>query len=140
MDTRMLILVAICGFLGAGALNAVWFGLELRRFARSTPVLSSSSDLEAFKRVVAHQMHAALLQIVLLGLPAALFAVGIVGDMLEPGDILFVILPSVGIVLLGAIFRRTELKVRAIRPASPEMKAERDAIVQVWLKKPFPNW
>ena len=140
METREILLVVISVSFAAAAGNALWFGFELRRFANSTPVLASSSDLARFKTVVAHQMKAALAQIGLLATPAAVFAYGLVGEHLIGTDLLFIVVPSAIIVVLAVTFRSWEVRVRSIAAANPELAAQRDEIVKIWRSKPLPNW
>ncbi|HSN56286.1 MAG TPA: hypothetical protein VLT32_16590 [Candidatus Sulfomarinibacteraceae bacterium] len=140
METRIILLAAILTCFAAALLNALWFGLELRRFSKRTRILASTADLEEFKRVVGNQMRAALAQIGLLALPAVLFAVGLVLEEFEAGDILFIIVPSALVVVLAMVFRTWEVDVRSIRVVGPELAAERDAIVTTWRRKPLPDW
>jgi hypothetical protein len=140
METRIILLAAILTCFAAALLNALWFGLELRRFSKRTRILASTADLEEFKRVVGNQMRAALAQIGLLALPAVLFAVGLVLEEFEAGDILFIIVPSALVVVLAMVFRTWEVEVRSIRVVGPELAAERDAIVTTWRRKPLPDW
>ncbi|HSL18986.1 MAG TPA: hypothetical protein VLB51_13855 [Methylomirabilota bacterium] len=140
METRIILLAAILTCFAAALLNALWFGLELRRFSKRTRILASTADLEEFKRVVANQMRAALAQIGLLALPAVLFAAGLVLEEFDAGDILFIIVPSALVVVLAMVFRTWEVEVRSIRVVGPELAAERDAIVTTWRRKPLPDW
>lgn len=129
----MLLLPAIA------AVNALYFGAELRHFAMEVPRLESSHHLERFKQVVARQMYAALVQIVLLALPAVVFVVGITRGALTAGDILFVVIPAAVIILIAQVNRRDEARVREL-PAEPTLTAQRDRIVRTWVRKPLPDW
>ncbi|MEE4271633.1 MAG: hypothetical protein V2I67_08165 [Thermoanaerobaculales bacterium] len=140
MDPRSLFITAMLVCFGAAVVNALWFGTELKRFTASTPVLASTHDLERFKAVVAHQMYAALGQIVLLAAPTILYFVGLFRGALAPPDLLFVVGPSAVILLIAASYRGWEVKARAIETADDELAAERDAVVATWIKKPFPDW
>ncbi len=93
-----------------------------------------------FKKVVAHQMYAALFQIVLLSTPPILFVVGLMLEVLYGSDILFVIVPSAIIIIVAAISRTWETRAKILPTATPEMSQERDAIVRTWLRKPWPDW
>jgi len=140
MEIRTILISAILLCFAAASLNALWFGLQLRRFAKRTTILASTTDLEAFKRIVANQMHAALVQIGLLVTPAILFATGLVLQQFEVDDILFLVVPSAVIVVLALAFRTWELRLRSIRVVGPELAAHRDAIVETWRRKALPNW
>lgn len=136
----MVFLAAILGLSVVAIGNAVVFGLELRRFLEATPQLASSHDLERFKRVVARQMYAALAQIVLLVLPPVLYGIALLEGVLSPADVLLIVLPAAGVILVAAIFRRYEQATKAIPAIDPELEQARDAIVRTWFKRPVPDW
>ncbi len=140
METRSLLIIAILVFSCAGVVNSIWFGLELKRFVDRTPILVSRLHMMRFKKVVAHQMYAALFQIVLLSTPPILFVVGLMLEVLYGSDILFVIVPSAIIIIVAAISRTWETRAKILPTATPEMSQERDAIVRTWLRKPWPDW
>ncbi len=121
-------------------LNALWFGSELQRFSRDVRTFSSTHEIERFKGVVARQMYAALVQIVLLVVPPILFFVGIVKGALTPGDVVFIVVPSAVVILVAAMYKQTETKVKAIPANDDELRRQRDAIIHTWLKKPLPDW
>jgi hypothetical protein len=140
MEIRWVLVAGMLGFASAGLVNAVVFGLELKNFVESTPVLHSTRTIERFKRVVAHQMYAALAQILLLSAPVVIFLVGVMTDMLQPRDFLFVVLPSAVILVVAAYHRGWERRAKTIRAADEDFEAQRDAIVRTWLRKPWPDW
>jgi len=140
MDTRSLFIFGILGFATAGLMSSVWFGLELKKFVDRTPILATHLDMMRFKRVVSHQMYAALLQVVLLSAPIVIFFTGMMFDFLTASDIFVIIVPSVIILIVAAFTRKWETRAKTMPTASPEIKAERDAIVHTWLRKPLPDW
>jgi hypothetical protein len=140
MDTRTLAIIALLGFPALAAVNAVYFGSELKRFVQATPRLASTRDLERFKVVVAHQMYAALAQIVLLVVPIVVFFAGMMFEFLEPSDLAFVIAPAVVIIIIAAGYRGWESRAKAIPTDDPELADAHQKIVHTWLRKPFPNW
>ena len=140
MDTRSLFILGILGFAAIGVANSIWFGLELKRFIDRTPVLATHLDMMRFKKVVSHQMYAALLQIVLLSAPLVIFFTGMMFEFLNASDIFVIIIPSVIVLIVAAISRRWETRAKIMPTASPEIQAEREAIVHTWLRKPFPDW
>jgi len=105
-----------------------------------TPRIDSNRDLEKFKEVVRKQMYAALLQIVLMGLPILIFLYGAVTGLMRFGDILYVIIPNTVVIIVGKILRRIEKRAQSLPVSSPEMEKARDAIVYCWEKKPLPDW
>ena len=140
MEIRTLLIAAIVVFASAALANSVWFGGQLKRYVLSTRMLSTDLDVFRFKKIVAKQMRAALLQIVLLSLPIVIFITGIMFKALYPGDIFFVIIPSLAILAVAAYFRSWEIRARNIPTATPEMLDQRDAIVRTWLRKALPDW
>ncbi len=138
--TRDLLLVGLLALPAAAVLNAAYFGVELRRFLRDTPRITGTHELERLKAVVARQMYAALAQIVLLAAPPILFGIGLVQGLLDPSEVLVVVVPAAAALLAGAAFKRTEAQVRSLPAADEHLAAQRDAIVRTWLRKPVPDW
>ena len=130
----MLILPAVA------ALNAFVHGGQLKAFLQRTPAIDSSRHIVDLEKVVARQMYAALVQIALLVAPGVVFIVGLVRGVLSVGDVLFVVLPSVGILALGLAFRTVENRVKSIPVNDPVLAERRDHIIKVWNTKPFPDW
>jgi len=137
---RQTLIWIMLGFPAAAAISSVWFGAELQRFADEVKVFGSTADLERFKSVVGRQMYAALAQVALLGLPFVAFLVGLSGGQLGVGDVSYVVIPSMLILVLGLKYRRVETKVRKIPAATSELEDARNAIIKTWLKKPLPDW
>lgn len=137
---REVFIALLLGLPSVALLVAGWFGAELRRFSRTTDEIRSTTDIERMKRVVAHQMHAALAQIVLLSLPPILYFLGLLRGLLVPSDVVLIILPAAVVILVAQVFRRVEADVRALPAADSELAAQRDAIVATWVKRPLPDW
>ena len=121
-------------------LNSWWFGRELARFVEATPTIASTADVERMKTVVARQMYAALVQILLLAVSPVVFAVGLLRHVLHPGDVLFIVLPSAAVIVLSLASKRIEAAARSLDTPDDELRHQRDAIVHTWLHKPFPDW
>ncbi len=136
-DTYLFLVLA---FPTLALLNAWWFGRELKGFADSTPSISSTADIERMKTVVARQMYAALVQIVLLIAGPVIFFVGMIRGVFQPTDVMFIILPSAAVIVLAAVYKRIENQVKTIEAPDSELRRQRDAIVHTWLKKPVPDW
>ena len=128
------------GFPAVAMANAWWFGRELKLFVDATPVISSTVDIERMKAVVARQMRAALVQIVLLAAGPMVFVVGLVRGVLQPTDALCVIVPAASVIVLSLGSRATEARARSLDAADEGLARQRDAIVETWLKKPLPDW
>jgi hypothetical protein len=140
MDTRILLIIGVVGFAAIGVANSIWFGLQLKNYANRTASLESDLDLFRFKKMVAKQMYAALAQIVVLSAPIVIFIAGIMFEALRGSDIVYVIVPSVVIIILGGFFRGWEKHVRSVPAATPELAEQRDAVVRTWLRKALPDW
>lgn len=121
-------------------LNSWFFGSELQRFTRAVRTISSTAEIEQFKAVVARQMYGALVQIVLLAVPPIVFFVGIVRGVLGPGDLVFVIVPSLVVIAVAVVYKRVEKEAQSIPVADDELRRQRDMIIHTWLKKPLPDW
>ncbi len=130
----------LLAFPALALLNAWWFGSELKRFVKATPVIASTADMENMKAVVARQMYAALAQILLLGAGPVVFMLGLARGVLGPRDVLFIIVPSAAVIVAGSLYKRVEIAARNIEAIDDELRRQRDAIVATWLKKPFPDW
>jgi len=125
---------------GVAVLNALIHGSQLKAFLERTPAFATYQDIVEFEKVVARQMYAALVQIVLLVAPGVVFVVGIIRHVLSVEDILFVVLPSFVILALGVAFKKVENQVRSIPVSDPILEERRDHIIRVWMTKPFPDW
>jgi hypothetical protein len=140
MSGRSILLILMVGLAASAVFNAAYFGIELKRFVDATPRLQSSRDLERYKSVVGRQMIAALAQIVLLATPPLLYAIGLMMDVLVPTDFVFVLVPSLVILAVAGVYRKSEKSAKEILAADPELERQRDAIVHTWLRKPWPDW
>jgi len=140
MDPRTIYLVFMVALPAIGVLNAAWFGTELKNFVAATPRLESSRDIEDFKTVVAHQMYAALAQIALLATPPLIYFAGLFTGVLRPADFVFILIPSMVIIMVASVYRRGELRAKNIPAADPELERQRNAIVSTWMRKPWPDW
>lgn len=116
------------------------FATELRRFIRKVPEIQTHQHIEYFKHVVSHQMYAALLQIVLLGIPVVLFLLRAISRLLRFDDVWFMLIPSIIVLILGQSFKATEKKAKTLPVSDPQLKDERERIVKIWMRKPFPTW
>ena len=137
---RTILLAAMLASPGLALVNAVIQGRNLKEFLERTPELASSLDLENFKRVAGRQMWAALAQGGLLLIAPACFFWGLMIHCLTPGDFVWILLPSVVVILVARSFRSLELKAWSIPAANEYLTGERDRVVKVWRTKPLPDW
>jgi hypothetical protein len=137
---RSTYILLMLGLPALAILNAVWWGSELQSFTKKVRSFESTAHIEQFKTVVAHQMYAALVQIVLLATPPIVFFVGLARRVLTPTDVLFIILPSALVIVVAAVYKKVETQARSIPASDDELRRQRDAIISTWIKKPFPNW
>lgn len=113
---------------------------QLVSFLRHTPAIMTYQEIVAFEKTVARQMYAALLQIALLVAPWIVFGYGYLQDVLTVDDLGLVVAPSFVVLALGLNFKRLENRARSIRAEDPMLAERRDHIVEVWMRKPFPDW
>ncbi len=119
---------------------AVMFGLEMKRFAEETPRISTRRDLDAFGRMAKRQMYAALAQIVILGLPVVLYVVGLLNGTLRNDDFLYVVVPGSIVFVAARLLKGWERRVQSLPVDDGGLERERDAMVRVWMHRPFPDW
>ncbi|MBN1435087.1 hypothetical protein JW921_10025 [Candidatus Fermentibacterales bacterium] len=121
-------------------LNAFVFMSRLRRMVEDLGILSSTGDIRRFRREVGYQMYAALLQIALLTAPMVLYFIGLFSHRLRPPDVLYVIVPSAVVLVVGKIMKRVEQQAKNMPASTPDFEKERDRVVRVWDTKPLPDW
>ena len=120
--------------------NSVVQGNNLKEFLDRTPEFASMLDIGNFKRVAGQQMRAALVQAALLLVPPGCFFWGLMAGSLSPGDFVWILLPSVIVILVARSFRKLELKAWSLPADSDDLAAERDRIVRTWKTKALPDW
>ncbi len=135
-----LLLWAVLALYAAAVVNLVSGQLELRRFGERVTMISSERDLDLFKDLAASQMRRALVQMVLLGLPAVLVTVAVARGALGPGGLLYVVLPAIAIIVVSLVVKGTEKRIQEIPTADESLAARRDEVVRTWLKKAVPDW
>jgi hypothetical protein len=139
-DPRTVLIGAMILLPAAGVVNAIVHGRLLRQFVRDTPAFRTYQDIVDFEHMVARQMYAALMQILLLALPGLLFAVGLLRKILGPVDFIYILVPSMVIFMMGKIFKGLEVRAQSIPAEDPVLEERRQHIVETWIKKPFPDW
>ncbi len=137
---RTLLLIAMLASPALAIFNVVFQARGLKQFLDTTPRLASSMDLENFKTAAGRQMWAALAQAALLLIAPACFFWGLMIDSLTPADFVWILLPSVVVILVARSFRSLELRAWAIPAANEYLTMERDRVVKVWRTKPLPDW
>jgi hypothetical protein len=138
-NLRELFLGLIVGMPCVGILNSLWFGRHLREYLSRSPRIETWQELERFKQVVSTQMYAALAQIGFLVIPYPAFAIGLYMKSLRMADIVYIIIPSVFLVVIGVIFKAVEEKAKSL-PVSEELQGEYQRVINTWIKKPLPDW
>jgi len=139
-NLREILLGLIVGMPSVGIINSLIFGWQLRSYLSSSPRIESWQDLERFKRIVSAQMYAALAQIGFLIIPYPAFAYGVwVGELRLPVDLIFIIVPSAILVVVGMVFKQIEARAKAL-PAAEEFREEYQRVIEVWIKQPLPKW
>jgi len=124
----------------AALVNAYIHGKLLRQFVHSTPAFQTYQDIVEFERMVARQMYAALMQILLLAIPGLLFVVGLIRKVLVPGDLVYILLPMGTVIVMGVALKGVEKRAQTIPTDDPMLEERRNHIVETWIKKPLPDW
>ncbi len=137
---RGTLITAILATQGLALVNAAWQGRDLKVFLAETPSLASTNDLERYKAVAARQMWAALMQGALLLVAPACFVWGIISKNLSGGDFVWILLPSVVVILVARSYRSLEQAMWTLPAADPQLEAVRDDVVKTWRTKPIPDW
>lgn len=140
MDRSTLITLMVL-FPALGILNMIFHNFKLRRFNKEVPQIEKRMHLERLKKEAKAQMYAALVQIVVLGLPFVFFLYGIWKGRLSFGDVfLYGILPSVASIIVGQACKGTEKISKSQFVEDPQLRKERDEVVYTWDHKAFPDW
>ncbi len=134
------LVLVMMALIGLGLLLSVVFGWQLKRFCDRTPEIRTGADLEAFKRVVAGQMYAALAQIVILLAPWAVFGYGFFTGKLAIGDALYLTLPYIAVGIGGLLMKRVEERAKHLPVSDPQLEEARDRVVHTWVKRALPDW
>ena len=124
----------------AALFNAALHGRRLEDFLSKTPRLESSRDLEAFKRLAAGQMRAALVQAALLAPPPLCFFWGVTTGALAPSDFVWVLLPSIIVIFFARSIRGLERRAWSIEANGETLTAQRDHVVRTWRTRALPDW
>jgi hypothetical protein len=136
---RELYLGLMIGMPAIGIINSLIFGSQLRNYIASSPRIDAWQDLERFKRIVSAQMYAALAQIGFLIVPYPAFGIGLFTGDLRVADIVYILIPSAILVVVGVIFKQIEAQAKSL-PVAEEFREEYQHVIDVWMKKPFPKW
>jgi hypothetical protein len=114
---------------------------SLKRFQRTVPLIRTPVDLSSLKKLVTVQMYAALIALALMAVPTLVWIYGhfVEGHLGWPDLLLFVFVPIVIWQVVAGKLSGPAKEVRAIS-AVPELQAERDHVVDVWLNRVFPDW
>ena len=124
----------------AALASSLWFGERLREFAARHKAIETQDDLLAYKRLVAGQMYAALIQIVLLASPPFIFIVGTMVREISTSDLGFILLPSCFVFFVSMRYKALESRIQNLPTGTSDIRQERDHVNEVWVSKPFPDW
>lgn len=120
--------------------NAIYFMGRLRRLVSDVRTLTSEYDMRRYRHEVRLQMYAALAQIGFLSTPILLLFYGAFSRRLRPLDVLYVIIPSVIVIIVGRIMKKTEQAAKNMPASTPELELERNRVVRIWDTRPLPDW
>jgi hypothetical protein len=125
----------------ATALMMVLLRPALKRFRTNVPLIRTPVDLSSLKKLVTVQMYAALIALALMAVPTLVWIYGhfVEGHLGWLDLLLFVFIPIVIWQVIAGQLSGPAKEVRAISSV-PELQAERDHVVDVWLNRVFPDW
>ena len=130
----MLILPAL------GVVNAIYHGRLLQRYVRQTKRIRNMPDLAQFQKLVARQMYAALVQLVLFIVPMVFYFIGIPTQILRLADIVYLMIPGGILIALGYHFKKVESEVCRIPALGEDLDEQRLAVIKIWKTRPLPTW
>ena len=119
-------------------LLCLWFGRELREYARRAPAIETRPDLDRFRAMVARQQYAALALILLTVAYFGLLGYGMFTDQLGVIETVVPILIFIVVGILGYQLKAVERRVQTL-PVAEDLREERDRVVHAWLHRPFPE-
>ena len=129
----------IAPFLIALAMTAI-LGAEMKAFLREVPSIRTVAHLARFKRLAANNMYAALLQIVLFLVPWGVYIYGLNKGHLAQGEIGIILIASVITFFAAQQLKKVEADIRTLPVEDPQLRIERDRVVETWMHKLFPDW
>ncbi len=118
----------------------VIFWNQMKNFLSLMPAIKNQKDMNRFKSIVKRQMYAALIFPAFSVIMILIFLYGVKSGALAAGDLVYIIIPSVLLLLFSKFIKQTEMKLRNIKTDDPNLKKERDRVVSVWIGKAFPDW
>jgi hypothetical protein len=130
----MLILPAL------GAINAIYHGRLLQRYVRQTKRIKDMDGLAQFQKIVARQMYAALVQLVLILTPMIVYFIGLPIEIFRLSDIMFVMIPGGVLLALGYHFKKVESETCRIPAVGEDLDRQRLAVIKIWKTRPLPTW
>jgi hypothetical protein len=133
------IIIAL-GLLLLAAALAIWLTLELRRFLRNTPALTSVSGIVAFRRVVARQMWGAVGLVFLVLAAFSVVAIGLWHELADWHELPLLTICFGLFVITGLWAKSVEAQARAIPTIDEEIRRQRDRVIQIWTTRPLPPW
>ncbi len=113
---------------------------QLRDFLRETPLLVSDRDIEKLKALARRQMYLSLFQACVLGLPVAAFGGGILLHVLFPSDFVWILLPSILVILAALRMRPEEQRLWCLPAENSRLEEERDRIISCWRFRALPDF
>ena len=118
----------------------LWSWGETRSFLRRVPEIQMDRDLDLYKNMVRMQMFGALIALVLLLIPSALYVLGSVfGAFGWLSALPYFAIPALVPVPLGLLASGAEEDCRSMKVA-PELKGEYKRVSEVWVHNAFPDW
>jgi len=115
-------------------------GREMKDFVADMPALQTVEHLNCFKRLVARNMYGALAQIVLFLIPWVVYVFGLNYRALLQGEVAIIFALSIATFIANLRMKKDEEAVRHLPVEDPDLRAERDRVVETWMRKVLPDW
>jgi len=122
---------------GLALVNMLVGTAGIRSFLANTRMISSTMDLDNFKRLVRRQMFQALLQMALLG---AGLVLGIYALVKEEAGLLLILVLNAVIFASGQMGKGFEERARSLKVSDPLLESRYKAVCHTWVHKPFPDF
>lgn len=139
MIRGVLLLVLVgCPAVGLLILGTGWH--QMAAFLRTTSAIRTGRDLAAFRVMVGRQMKLALVQIGVLAVPALVYIGGLSTHHLAFGDLAWLVVPMLAVLVAGAAMKKTENRARTLPVEGERLRQGYEQTIHTWMKKALPDW
>ena len=134
----LLLLLVGCPAVGLVILGAGWY--QMAAFLRSTSAIRTDRDLARFRDMAGRQMKLALVQIGVLAVPALVYIGGLSTHHLAFGDLAWLVVPMVAVLVAGVAMKKTENRAKTLPVEGERLQQGYEQTIHTWMKKALPDW